>query len=563
MSSDDKELKGATRREFVKKAAIGAAALTGAGVLAACTGPAGPAGPAGVGVPGAAGPAGPAGPAGAAAPTAVPAAACPQPWLPAKWDKEVDVVVVGFGGAGGFAAIEAHDAGAKVIILEKTSTPGGDTTRCGGIILAAGTSVQKAEGISDTPDEMYKYWMAAGKGLSSPDKVRVIADRSAEVVEWLIGRGVVFKPLSFTGAEEENEYTAITPAKKRGHTATALTLGQITWPYPPASFRSPTGTPPAGGSALFKCLWDGVTKSAIEVLLETRAMELLIDPIRKHVLGVKAESKGTTLYIKARRGVVLGSGGFSHDKEMVLRYCPDALQSDYSNKSATGDGHKMGMAVGAGLVNMNRASLAVAIGKVFGSGREISIPAGSIMVSFGGRRFIAETAYRVPGEVAGGYSGKPVFAIFDKDIQVKANLPEPEASLGKMVQAPTIRELAVKKGMDPAVLEDTVNDYNEYVKLGKDPEFGRRAMVPIKTPPFYAVDAKVTSTSVCLGGLTSNTKAQVIDVFGKVIPRLYAAGSVGGGSLGLMYPASGSAIADAFVFGRIAGANAAAETAWS
>ena len=544
MAEEKEAPKKLSRKDFVK----GAAAVAGAGALASCAPAATPA----------------PGETAAPAPTCPPAeecAPCPVPGVPETWDKEADVVVVGFGGAGGMAAIHAHDAGAQVIILEKTPTPGGDTSLCGGYILAAGTSVQKAEGISDTPDEMYKYLMAAGKGLSNPDLCRVVADKSAEIVEWLIERGTVFGSLVYSGAEEEPGYAAITPSKMRGHIADAIPLESITWPWRPATLHTPPDSPPTGGTGLFKPLWDGVTDRAIEVLLETRAMELVTDPIKKEIVGVKAESKGTTLYIKARSGVVLSAGSFGQDKEMVLHYSPNALLADYTNLSSTGDGHKMGMAMGAGLRNMSFGSAWVGIGKVYG-GPYRSIPSGSLMVNYGGRRFANETAYRSPAEAAGGYWGRPVFAIFDEDIAAKAEVPETIASEAKMVEAPTIRELAIKKGMDPTVLEDTVNDYNEYVNLGEDLEFGRSGMVPIKTPPFYAAECKVSTTSVSHGGLTTNTKSQVIDVFGKVKPRLYAAGRVACGVFGVMYPASGTAIADAFVFGRIAGENAAAEQPW-
>jgi succinate dehydrogenase/fumarate reductase flavoprotein subunit len=561
MSSNDKELKGATRREFVKKAAIGAAALTGAGVLAACTGPAGPAGPAGVGVPGAAGPAGPAGaagpagpagPAGAAAPTAVPAAACPQPWLPAKWDKEVDVVVVGFGGSGGAAALEAHDAGAKVIILEKTATPGGATTLSGGIFYAAGTSVQKSAKISDTPDEMYKYLMAMGKGLADPELARVIADKSAENVEWLVSKGTVFKPerLYYSGAEADPEFAAITPSKMRGHRCEPVTP---TWPYPPAAESVVAGATPAAGTGFFKPLYDGVKTRGIEVLLETRAMALVSDPVTKEVLGVKAESKGTTLYIKAKRAVALTCGSFASNKEMCKRFNVEH-GANFTRSSTTyadvGDGIKMGMAAGADLVNMDQGALSY------------TPTAGAIMVNHGGRRFVDETLYRVAAEAMEGQRDSLVYTVFDEDIRKAANVTT-------TIQAPTSGELAVKLGMDPTVLKDTVETYNAYVASGKDLEFGRTEktprgsasplpMVPIKTPPFHAVKV-LPSVSMTVGGLRINVKGQVIDVLDKVIPRLYAAGNTAGGIIGDLYAGSGSGINQAFIFGRIAGKNMAAE----
>jgi 3-oxo-5alpha-steroid 4-dehydrogenase len=120
------------------------------------------------------------------------AASSAVPQIPDKWDREADVVVVGFGGAGGAAAIEAHDAGAKVIILEKMPTPGGSTTICAGVYYGAGTSLQKAEGIEDSADEMFKYVIAMGEGLADPELVRVWADMSAETFDWLKELGAEF-----------------------------------------------------------------------------------------------------------------------------------------------------------------------------------------------------------------------------------------------------------------------------------------------------------------------------------------------------------------------------------
>jgi len=296
MAKEKESPKKLSRREFVK----GAAAVAGAGALVSC----------------------------APAATPAPAPTCPPvAGVPDTWDKEADVVVVGFGGAGGSAALEAHDAGAEVIILEKTPTPGGATSVCGGIIYAAGSSVQKAAGITDTPDEMYEYWMAAGKGLNDPELDRILADRSAEMVEWLIEMGGVFKPerLYFSGAEADPEFAAITPPKLRGHYIEAVTP---TWPFPPESDPTRTYGPTAGGTGFFSLFWEGANARGIEVLLETPATALVTDPITKEVLGVKAESQGNTLYIKARGAVVLAAGTFGMNKEMCKLYCPDAVGSN-------------------------------------------------------------------------------------------------------------------------------------------------------------------------------------------------------------------------------------------
>ncbi len=527
-----------TRREFMKGAAIASAAAATAGVLGAA-----------------------------------PAAAAP---VPDKWDFETDVVVVGFGGAGGAAAIEAADAGAKVIILEKTPTPGGSTSLCAGIFYAAGTTLQKAAGITDSPDEMYKYWMVMGNGLSDPALVRVMADNAAPTFEWIKGMGAQFysgvneyggippiKPLAedagwglyYSGAEPDPEATAVTPPKVRGHVVRPV---QPTWPYPPKNPTAPTPVGPTRGTGFFKPLWEGVQKRGIQVLLETRALELITDSVKNEVLGVKADNKGKIVNIKARRGVALTAGGFVMNKDLAKYYCQEAVLPTNYTASDTGDGILMGMAIGAGTANMGHTLLS------------LSVNQGAILVNTGGRRFVDETLYRVAAEVWKGQRDWLAWEIGDSVIK--------GAYAGQVIEAPTIKELATKIGIDPTVLEDTVNFYNKSVEAGKDLEFGKtrrsrhgapasQGLLPIQKPPFYAikkdVNTLVSSQGITMGGLRINTKAQVLfQVTDKPIARLYAAGGTSGGLMGDMYPGSGSAVGQALTFGRIAGKNVAAEKPW-
>ncbi|MEM5775074.1 MAG: FAD-dependent oxidoreductase, partial [Anaerolineaceae bacterium] len=157
-----------SRRNFLKGTAIGAAAITGAGVLASCA----------------------------------PQAAATANGLPAKWDRETDVVVVGYGGAGACAALSAREGGAEVLILEKQVVPGGSTAICGGVFYASNTSVQKANGIEDTADKMYEHYMNAGKGFNDPKLSRIAADQSGPNIEKLIALGASFPSApSISGAE--------------------------------------------------------------------------------------------------------------------------------------------------------------------------------------------------------------------------------------------------------------------------------------------------------------------------------------------------------------------------
>ncbi|MRR18527.1 MAG: FAD-dependent oxidoreductase, partial [Deltaproteobacteria bacterium] len=139
--------------------------------------------------------------------------------LPKKWDMESDVVVVGYGGAGACAALEAARAGCSVLLLEKMGMPGGSTTMSGGIVYASGTKLQKSIGINDTPEAMNKYLMACGQGRAVPELVKLVSEMSSENIDWLAGMGAVFTQelLAMSGMENEPEYKAVTPAQKRGH----------------------------------------------------------------------------------------------------------------------------------------------------------------------------------------------------------------------------------------------------------------------------------------------------------------------------------------------------------
>jgi succinate dehydrogenase/fumarate reductase flavoprotein subunit len=298
-------------------------------------------------------------------------------------------------------------------------------------------------------------------------------------------------------------------------------------------------------------------------LVETRATALVTDPVTNEVLGVQAESKGAKVYIKARRGVNISTGGYSQNKEFCKNFCPEAVDAFGGfTASDTADGHLMGMAIGAAALNLSQTLL------------DVSLLSGAIMVNYGGRRFTDETTYRVKGEVQNGQRNALAWQIYDSAIKGTSTLAPNESA--------TIAELAGKIGVDPTVLEDTINFYNKSIATGKDLEFGRtrrdtqkrpptetaptpeRTMLPIKTPPFYALKmGPFTNGTITMGGLKVNTKAQVIDVYGKVIPRLYASGTAMGGLMGQMYVGSGQAISISLNFGRIAGKTAAGEKPWS
>ncbi len=480
------------------------------------------------------------------------------------WDKKADVVVIGFGCSGAAAAMESHDTGAKVLLLEKESDPGGSTAICGGVIYAAGTSFQEEYGIQDSPDEMFKYWMATGKGLNDPELVRVIADRSSENVDWLMELGAKAVFFGYSGAEFLPEFAAITPPKPRG-----------------IKFEGE-------GAGLFKILNNAVLERNIEVLLETKAIELIVNT-KREVIGVKAEVKGKESYICAKRGVIITTGGFGRNREMLRDYSPKGYKSISVNPVCnTGDGIRMARALGADLRVMHE-TIGVPGTEVSRLGRGVPVVAPSagidlpaIFVDKNGKRFVDESLYYdylnevfLDQEVA--------FLIFDESVRKIGgsgiiqgitfgmsmialgftNKIDEELKEGIVLQASTIKDLAMKIGLDPTELENTINVFNENAKSGVDPEFGRtRGLGLIENPPFYAIETRPAFFDT-MGGVSINVKAQVLDVFNNIIPRLYAAGRTTGGTIGEVYPGSGSDIQEGTCFGRIAGRNAAMEEPWS
>jgi len=439
-----------------------------------------------------------------------------------------------------------------VLILEKSAMAGGSTAISGGIVYAAGTSVQKAADISDAPDGMYKYWMAANKDLLDPELLRLLSEKSADAVEWLIRRGVEFPPdlLYFSGLEED--YAAVTKPVKRGHCAKGK------------------------GRGLMTALVRGVQSRRIETLYRTQAERLILDGTGR-LVGVQAKGQRGTLHIRAKRGVVLASGGFARNKEMVKSYFPlQRTAVPVVAPGLTGDGIMMAAKLGSPIVDTGTVELPPSLPALEVTPGEKALMFSSayflykhpaIFVNETGRRFCNETAYYqvVSPQIL---REKSAYVIFDDRVRKEAGggigfgfSPDLGAEIqqGWLKQAPTLGELATALGLSGAALEETVTQFNASVKAGKDPAFGRsKAMGSVEAAPFYG--GKLTVTVVeSFGGLRVNTSAQVLDVYHQPIPRLYAGGAVA--ATMRAYAGSGAFLATCFVLGRIAGKNCAAEKA--
>ncbi|MEM5774296.1 MAG: FAD-binding protein, partial [Anaerolineaceae bacterium] len=308
-----------------------------------------------------------------------------------------------------------------------------------------------------------------------------------------------------------------------------------------------------------------------ELVPETEATELLTDADGQ-VVGVKALSGGKEVFIKARKAVVLATGGFTRSEEMMRAYSEQAFYCQpLGVPNLTGDGIKMATALGAGVSNIHEVLGIPGItlpGKIVATYAFWTFgTAPAILVNTRGQRFVDEFAFydwkctellKQPDRVA--------FSVFDAATRDAAKGMivlgfsedlEQEVADGTVLKAETLTELAGLMGVPAERFEATIAKYNEDAAAGTDTDFGRAMLLaPISTGPFYAFKTFPTMFDT-MGGLKINEAAQVVDVWGDVIPRLYAVGNTAGGVLGEHYPGSGSALNAGMTFGLIAGKHAA------
>ncbi len=448
-----------------------------------------------------------------------------------------DVVVIGGGGAGLAAAVSAHQNGAEVIVLEKMPRLGGNTILSGGAYNAVDPKRQVAQGIEDSTDKHYTQTFEGGDKLGNPELIRVFVDNAYGALEWLEGLGMKFNDEVFT------------------------VLGGL-WPraHKPST---PLGT---GFIDTYQSYIDA--NQGIEILLDTEVTELLMEDGK--VVGIKATGLEGEVIVKANNGVVIASGGFGANVEMRDQYnksWPTLTQIKTTNHpGATGDGLAMAKEVGANLIGLENLQLLPMGDPVTGSlsGNIEQGVENRIFVNKDGNRFVDEGARRdVMTKALLDQKDAYMWVVLDKHSyptgDKKNNFNETIDELiaqGRAFKGDTLEDLAKQIGVDPANLVKAVEEFNKAVDAGGPDAFGRTLFADkIDTAPYYA-GARVPTVHHTMGGIEINTSAQVLDVNGKVIPGLYAAGEVTGGIHG-SNRLGGNALADIAVFGRIAGESAA------
>ncbi len=520
---------------------------------------------------------------------------------PDAWTEEADVVVVGYGGAGAATAITSHDAGVKVLILEKQ--PGDTPTR------TRHTPSTRMSGGGffwpDNEDTAILYMEGLAKIANEPldaerkEQISVFVRNLRDNIDWMQKAGILI------GGVE-----TINPALRQ-QAGTRVVWGKVyraEFPELPGSECCCNIAPnPIGnyhrGTMLFKYIAEAVQKRGIQTMWETPARRLVTEG--GAVRGVVATSKGKEVRIKANRAVVLTCGGFEYNewmKENYLRAYPAYFTGNPGN---TGDGINMALEVGAALWHMNKSSWRTVMKFpdfpiAFSTQHHET---SSIFVDKRGKRFTNE---RYMGHAFGYeltnydcyahcYPKVPCYWIFDEKRRVLAPLAlslsgacnppggimgdifyiwsednQKEIDRGWIMKANTIEELASKiladpdnNGlMSPSVLRETVKQYNQWHKKGDDSDFHKPKewLQPIENPPFYAVKLWPGGPNT-QGGPKRNVKGQVVHPDNTPIPRLYSAGELGS-FYGMLYPVGGGNLGECMAFGRISGTNAAAEKAW-
>ena len=487
---------------------------------------------------------------------------------------DADVVVVGAGGAGMTAAITAAAEGKNVVILESQSMVGGNSVRATGGMNAGKTVYQDENefgesagvektlktaaekyadnetitalaktvseqwaayqanptGYFDSVELMELDTMIGGKGINDPELVETLCANSADAIDWLDEHGITLHNVSsFGGASVKRIHR---PVNAEGKTVSV-------------------------GSYMIPLLEENCKKAGVQILLNTTANEILTDA-NGAAVGVKATgASGETVTVNAK-AVVLASGGFGANLDMVVKYKPELKGFMTTNAPGIqGQGIEMAQAIGAATVDMDQIQIHPTV--------EANTAAliteglrgdGAVLINAEGKRFIDEVGTRdVVSAAEIAQTGSYSWLVVDQAMVDASSVIQGYIKKGYTVTGETYEELGKAMGVDAAAFAETMDKWNGYVEAKNDPDFGRTSFAnPLNTAPYYAV--KVTAgVHHTMGGLKINANTEVLNEKGEVIPGLFAAGEVTGGVHGANR-LGGNAVADFTVFGRIAGAAA-------
>lgn len=516
--------------------------------------------------------------------------------VPATWDLEVDIVSVGSSTGGFSGAIIGHDLGLKTVLLEKSSALGGGTALSGGVFWIPYNHHMLAAGIQDSREEALAHVRGISLGRHDEEQLTTYLDTGPEVIRYLEEH----TPMRLTIEGSTDYYADLPGGKEHGRQLfpdpaimnTKLREAEATYPIlakvrkDPIPYFLGMRDKWAEGRGLIAPLAMACTDRGIDVLTETRARRLIVRNGR--VIGLMAERGGRDFYVKARRGVLLATGGFEWNQEMNRRYLNCTSLHPYTPPYNEGDGHIMGMEVGAATALMDHGIFQPTFciegekidGKPFYRPIAYGYP-GNILVNKYGKRCCCESfypdigrAFFVYDKVKSELANVPISWIGDKTAahrlgilaQVKVT---PRSDW--LIQAETLPDLAAKMNLPTEELVATVERFNRFAKEGKDPDFHRgettyqkwwgnrifpdvkpnATLGPIETPPFYGVKLDIGCVGN-LGGMVINKHGQVMDTQGDPIPGLYGTSNCTALlSHGFTYT-SGSCQGKSVIFGYIA-----------
>ena len=474
------------------------------------------------------------------------------------------------------AAVTAAEAGKSVVMLEKMDIYGGNTNAGEGTLNAPDPERQEPMGIEDSPDFYYTQTFEGGDSAGDPALVRILADNALDAVHWMEDHGLVY---------EKEVFTAIGGLWQRGHAVEVERKGE------------------QGGSYYVSCLMDAAQATGnFTLYTDAKIEELIVEG--GAVVGVRGTRPSSGEAVEVRgKSVVLATGGFEFDQESLMNFTMGTGIGALGNPGNTGDGLRLAQSVGAKLWHMNAYSAGLDVrypGYSTNVGASIK-GAGYIWVDQDGRRFANELtdghcqmyAASVIDAVNHRYPRIPCWLVFDhatlrmgplgsslgsgwainREHHTWSKDCEKEIEMGLVKKADTIADLARAIKVPVEELEATVKRWNEDIRAGKDTLFGRPVKkaaksyafdaplvsAPIEKGPYYALELWPTLVNT-QGGPRRDEKARIVSALGKTIPRLYGAGELGS-MWGPIYQGSCNN-AEALVFGRIAGRNAADEKPW-
>lgn len=444
---------------------------------------------------------------------------------PQLTDAETDIVVIGAGGAGLSAAIEAAQNDANVIVVEKNGFMGGNTNYATGGMNAAGTPYQEAEGIEDSPELYYEDTLKGGKDLNDPELLTVLTTQSAPALAWLESIGADLSEIGRSGGQSVN----------RIH-------------------KGPEGMPV--GTHLMEVFTKNVDELDIDVRLYTKAVELLHDG--NTVTGVKVEYKDGQTYNISAKAVILATGGFGANPELVEKYNAELKGFGTTNTpGATGDALGLVEPLQVALTDIEQIqthpTVVPVVNEMITEGMRGD---GAILINRAGERFTDELLTRdVVSQAILAQEEDTAFLVLDSTVFNAASTYAKYLDQGFLKEGATLAEIAEIIGCDPAVLEASVNTYNESVTAGSDAAFGRTSLdVSLTEAPYYTVEV-APAIHHTMGGVKINPTGEVINMDGTPVVGLFAAGEVTGGVHG-GNRIGGNAVTDIVVFGRIAGQSA-------